>query len=149
MGTIVVGYDGSDCGKQALDAAIGLGKSLADDVVAVFGYAPPGIWGGEIADHEEAIEELGERLMGEAKSRAATQGIDLELEMIAKRGTEALVEAADEHDARMIVVGSFGDPPLKGMILGSTPSKLLHVADRPVLVVPTERRACPASRCTG
>ncbi len=39
----------------------------------------------------------------------------------------------------MIVVGSYGDPPLKGVILGSTPSKLLHVADRPVLVVPAER----------
>ncbi len=39
----------------------------------------------------------------------------------------------------MIVVGSFGDPPLKGTILGSTPNKLLHVTDRPVLVVPAER----------
>ena len=27
----------------------------------------------------------------------------------------------------MIVVGSYGDPPLKGMILGSTPNKLLHL----------------------
>ena len=36
----------------------------------------------------------------------------------------------------MIVVGSYGDPPLKGMILGSTPNKLLHMAERPVLVVP-------------
>jgi nucleotide-binding universal stress UspA family protein len=139
MGTIVVGYDGSACGKQALDAAIGLSKSLDDVIVAVFGYAPPGIWGGEIADHEEAIAELGERLMGEAKDRAAAQGVDLKLEMIAKHGPEALVEAADERDARMIVVGSFGDPPLKGAILGSTPNKLLHITDRPVLVVPAER----------
>jgi len=139
MGTIVVGYDGSDCGKEALDAAIAFGRSLGDSVVAVFGYAPPGIWGGEIADHEEAIEELGERLMAEAKGRAAEQGMEIELEMVAKRGTEALVEAADEHDARMIVVGSFGDPPLKGAILGSTPNKLLHIADHPVLVVPAER----------
>jgi nucleotide-binding universal stress UspA family protein len=140
MGTIVVGYDGSDCGQSALDTAIGLARTLGDEVLAVFGYAPPGIWGGEIADHQEAIEELGERLMTEAKAHATELGIELELEMIAKRGTEALIEAADEHDARMIVVGSFGDPPLKGAILGSTPSKLLHVADRPVLVVPTERR---------
>ena len=39
----------------------------------------------------------------------------------------------------MIVVGSYGDPPLKGMILGSTPNKLLHLAERPVLVVPAQR----------
>lgn len=139
MGTIVVGYDGSDCGKQALDAAIGLSKGLGDSIVAVFGYAPPGIWGGEIADHEEAIAEYGEKLMGEAKSRATAHGVEVEVEMIAKHGPQALVEAAEERDARMIVVGSFGDSPLKGVLLGSTPNKLLHITDRPVLVVPAER----------
>jgi nucleotide-binding universal stress UspA family protein len=139
MSAIVVGYDGSECGKQALDAAIELGKAFGDEVVAVFGFAPPGIWGGEIADHEEAIAELGERLMNEARGRAVAQGIDLELQMIAKHGPQALVEAAEEHDARMIVVGSFGDSPLKGALLGSTPHKLLHITDRPVLVVPAER----------
>jgi nucleotide-binding universal stress UspA family protein len=139
MSTIVVGYDGSACGRQALDAAIDLSKALGDGLVAVFGYAPPGIWGGEIADHEQAIAELGERLMNEAKGRAVTQGVDLELEMIAKHGPEALVEAADAHDARMIVVGSFGESALKGVLLGSTPNKLLHMTDRPVLVVPAER----------
>lgn len=139
MSAIVVGYDGSDCGKQALDAAIELSKGLGDSVVAVFGYTPPGIWGGEIANHEAAIEELGERLMGEAKGQAAAKGIELELEMVPKHGPEALLHVGDEHDARMIVVGSFGDSALKGAILGSTPNKLLHMADRPVLVVRAER----------
>ena len=60
--------------------------------------------------------------------------------MVPKRGTEALIDVAEERDARMIVVGSYGDPPLKGMILGSTPNKLLHMADRPVLVVPAARQ---------
>jgi nucleotide-binding universal stress UspA family protein len=139
MGAIVIGYDGSDGSKRALDTAIALGKPLGDDLVAVFGYAPPGIWGGEIADHEEAIAELGERLMNEAKSRAVGQGVDLELEMIAKHGPQALLQAADERDARMIVVGDSGESPLKGAILGSNANKLLHLANRPVLVVPAER----------
>jgi nucleotide-binding universal stress UspA family protein len=136
MGAIVIGYDGSDASKRALDTAIELGKPLGDDLVAVFGYAPPGIWGGEIADHEEAIAELGERLMNEAQSRAVREGVDLELEMIAKRGAQALLQAAEERDARMIVVGNASESPLKGAILGSTPNKLLHIANRPVLVVP-------------
>jgi nucleotide-binding universal stress UspA family protein len=136
MSTIVVGYDSSDCGKQALDRAVELAKSLGDQVVVVFGYAPPGIWGGEIAEHEEAIEELGEKLTAEARERAAAQGVEAEVAMVAKRGSEALVEVADERDARMIVVGSYGEAPLKGALLGSTPNRLLHIADRPVLVVP-------------
>jgi len=33
------------------------------------------------------------------------------------------------------VVGSGGKGALEGIILGSTPHKLLHLSDRPVLVV--------------
>jgi nucleotide-binding universal stress UspA family protein len=139
MGEIVVGYDGSDCGKAALDEGLRLAESLGDKVVVVFGYAPPGLWGGEIIEHEEAIEEYGRKVMEEARSQAASNEVDTELQMVAKKPSEALVGVADERDARMIVVGSYGDPPLKGVILGSTPNKLLHIADRPVLVVPAQR----------
>jgi nucleotide-binding universal stress UspA family protein len=33
-------------------------------------------------------------------------------------------------------VGDKGLRPIRGAILGSTPHKLLHLSDRPVLVVP-------------
>ena len=41
-----------------------------------------------------------------------------------------------KRDARAIVVGTFGEHPIKGAILGSVPHRLLHVSERPVLVVP-------------
>jgi nucleotide-binding universal stress UspA family protein len=136
MGQIVVGYDGSACGDAALGSALELAGELGDQVTVVFGYAPPGLWGGEIAEHEEAIEELGEKVMAKARSQAAAKGVEIDAQLVARRAAEALIEVADQRDARMIVVGSFGDPPLKGMILGSTPNKLLHMSERPILVVP-------------
>lgn len=139
MSEIVVGYDGSACGDAALAEALGIAGELGDAVVVVFGYAPPGLWGGEIAEHEEAIEELGEKLMAKAKARAAEKGVEVETLLVAKRAAEALIETAEQRDARLIVVGSFGDPPLKGMILGSTPNKLLYMSERPVLVVPVSK----------
>jgi nucleotide-binding universal stress UspA family protein len=139
MSEIVVGYDGSACGAAALSAALKLAGDLGDQVVVVFGYAPPGIWGGEIAEHEEAIEELGEKVTADARDYAAQHGAEIEVKLVARRPADALMEVAAELDARMIVVGSFGDPPLKGMILGSTPNKLLHLSERPVLVVPADR----------
>jgi nucleotide-binding universal stress UspA family protein len=139
MAQIVIGYDGSDCSKAALAEALDLAKALSARVVVVFGYAPPGMWGGEIVEHEEAIEEFGKRVTGEAKDRAAAAGVEVEVEMVPKRPPEALVEVAEQRDARAIVVGSYGEPPLKGIILGSTPNKLLHMAERPVLVVPASR----------
>jgi nucleotide-binding universal stress UspA family protein len=139
MGQIVVGYDGSDCSRAALEEGLRTANALGDKVVVVFGYAPPGLWGGEIVEHEEAIEERGAKVLSEAKHQAEAAGADVEVELVAKKASEAIVDVAEERDARMIVVGSYGDPPLTGMILGSTPNKLLHLAERPVLVVPAKR----------
>jgi nucleotide-binding universal stress UspA family protein len=136
MSEIVVGYDGSDCSKAALAKACEMAKALGDKVVVVFGYAPRGYGGGEVPSHREAVEELGERLTAEAAELAEAAGVEHEIKLVARKADHALMETADELDARMIVVGTYGDAPLKGLILGSTPNKLLHLADRPVLVVP-------------
>ena len=40
------------------------------------------------------------------------------------------------RDATVIVVGTAGESPLKGAMLGSTPHKLLQLSARPVLCVP-------------
>jgi nucleotide-binding universal stress UspA family protein len=140
MGSIVVGYDASACGESALAAALAIAPATGDEVTVVFGYAPPGIWGGEIAEHEEAIEELGETVLGKARAQAAGCGVEIVQKLVPKRAVQALLDVAEELDARMIVVGSFGEAPLKGIILGSTTNKLLHLTDRPVLVVPAEER---------
>lgn len=136
MGSIVVGYDGSDSSKAALARAVEMARVMGDEVALVFGYSPPGLWGGEIAEHEEAIEEFGEKLMGEAREQIQGDGVEVAYELVPKRGAEALLDVAQRRDARMIVVGGAGEAPLKGVILGTTPYKLLHQTERPVLVVP-------------
>ncbi|MGH2905834.1 MAG: universal stress protein [Solirubrobacterales bacterium] len=134
MGSIVVGIDGSSCAFAAVDEAAKLAKELNDRVTVVFGYEPARI-GGEIQDHRAALEELGEDLGKQALDRVAAAGADGELKLVDTEAVEALVGVADQLDARMIVVGSYGDSPLKGAILGSIPHKLVHISKRPLLVV--------------
>jgi amino acid transporter len=38
-----------------------------------------------------------------------------------------------------IVVGTHGESPLHGALIGSTPHKLMHISNCPVLVVPADR----------
>lgn len=45
-----------------------------------------------------------------------------------------IVEAAEEHDAGLIVMGSRGRGDLAGLMLGSTAHKVIHLSSRPVLV---------------
>ena len=46
-----------------------------------------------------------------------------------------IVDAAHRHDAGVIVMGSRGRTDLAGLVLGSTAHKVIHLSDRPVLVV--------------
>ena len=133
---LIVGYDDSDGARAALEAAIELAADLGDRLVIAFGYEPPGDVGEELTAARAAVRELGERVAHHALSRATAAGVEAELAVIDARPVDALLELAESHDARMIVVGSYGDSPIKGAILGSVPHKRLHLADRPVLAVP-------------
>jgi nucleotide-binding universal stress UspA family protein len=42
---------------------------------------------------------------------------------------------AQAHDVGVIIMGSRGRGDLAGLLLGSTAHKVIHLADRPVLVV--------------
>ena len=45
------------------------------------------------------------------------------------------MQDAKKHDASVIVMGSRGRSELAGLVLGSTAHKVIHLTDRPVLVV--------------
>jgi nucleotide-binding universal stress UspA family protein len=134
MSTQVVGYDGTDGARAALSVAAGLARELGDTVVAVFAHEVSRL-GGEVHDYEDALRERGRAVLEEARSVAREAGIEIELVLRELSSAEALIAVADEHDARMIVVGSYGERPLRSALVGSTPTRLLHLSERPVLVV--------------
>jgi nucleotide-binding universal stress UspA family protein len=56
----------------------------------------------------------------------------------------AILHAAADHDARLVVLGSSSRTDLPRVPLGSVASRLLHMATRPVLIVPrTDAQAEP------
>ena len=61
----------------------------------------------------------------------------------------AILHAAQDHDVRMVVLGSSSRTDLPRNLLGSVASRLLHMATRPVLIVPrTDAHAEPAESPT-
>lgn len=46
-----------------------------------------------------------------------------------------IIDDAKEHDVDVIVMGSRGRGDLAGLLLGSTAHKVIHLADRPVLII--------------
>jgi nucleotide-binding universal stress UspA family protein len=135
--TIVVGVDGSSCSDRAVAHAIELAAGLGDSLVVAYAVEPPHrSVGDEWREAQRALEELGQPLLDAALAAAADEGVEAEGVLVPKRPAEALLALAEEHDARLVVVGSASERPLTGLILGSVPHKLVHRSHVPVLVVP-------------
>jgi nucleotide-binding universal stress UspA family protein len=83
-------------------------------------------------------EEIERQIESQAKELKEA-GLDATYD---QRGTtmggaaHAIADAATETGADLIVVGTRGQGPLSGLLLGSITHRLLHVAPCPVLAVP-------------
>jgi nucleotide-binding universal stress UspA family protein len=134
MPGIIVGYDGSDGSEAALRAAADLSKRLGVGLTVVFGFEANPV-GGEALDYWAALREHGESVLGTALEEAKAAGVEVDSLVVERPPAQALAEVADERQADMVVVGSSGERPLLGALIGSTPHKLLHLSKVPVLVV--------------
>jgi nucleotide-binding universal stress UspA family protein len=89
-------------------------------------------------------------VMTDETEREATSMIEAAVDKLTAAGVKAyghvgttifgyaarsIVEDAIEHDVDVIVMGSRGRGDLAGLVLGSTAHKVIHLTDRPVLIV--------------
>jgi nucleotide-binding universal stress UspA family protein len=130
---IVLGYDGSDHGKRALERAAAL-MGEGDQMVVVAAaesHARTGIETGSHLDPSEVAQRRGD--LEEAQRLLAERGI--EAEAIEAQGDPGSVIVDAAKDADLIVVGSRGLNPMQRILLGSVSSKVVHRAACDVLVV--------------
>jgi nucleotide-binding universal stress UspA family protein len=132
---LLVGYDGSACAQVALARALELARELDQPVLVAFGFRANPV-GGELDDYRTALREHARGVLASASELGRAEGVPVETLIAEEAPAEALADIARERDVRAIVVGTHGEAPWRGALVGSTPHKLLQLADRPVLVVP-------------
>ena len=135
--TIVVGYDGSDAARAALMfAARQAGSGGRVFIVHAF-ELPPDFLGSPY--HDRFLSERRDR--GEALLRelplgdGPLAGPQYETELIGGPAAHAIADVARARHADQIVVGARGLGRVRAL-LGSVSHELLHIADRPVVVIP-------------
>lgn len=133
-GTILVGYDGTEGADAALAEALRLAKEVGASVVAVFAYKKV-LVGGESRDLDQEVARRAEEMLAHARTTAEAAGVPIETTFVEGPPADVLVQEADARDARCLVIGSYGDRPLRGVLVGATPFKLIHLSERPVLIV--------------
>ena len=133
--TLVLGYDGSDCAKAALQAAVESAQAFGDRIVVAFGAGVFPI--GEGSDHLRLVHKMGADWANEAVAAIQAAGVTERRGGRHRRPAgRGAAQGRGRSRARMIVVGTHGEHPLTGAVLGSVPHKLLHLSHVPVLVVP-------------
>lgn len=86
---------------------------------------------GQIAKY---YQEEGAKALAAAKRKLDAAGIRYEAEVLVGKPAEAIVKEAKAAGADLICIGTRGMTELGGFALGSTATRVLHIADRPVLL---------------
>jgi len=144
MSRVVVGVDGSDGSRRALEWAYAeaekRGASL--EVVAAWGVPPipplpeTASWPPPTAKLEAAAQGMVDLLLGEIVG--SRTGVSIETTLV--EGSPARVLLARGKGADMLVVGSRGLGGFRSLLLGSVSQQCAQHATCPIVIVPPAER---------
>lgn len=135
--TILLAVDQSEQSDRAVLAASQLAQLSGGSVrlLHVQEFEATATRGGVYNIEEpEEVERLLKKEIDVLKQAAVEVVPEIRRTTVGHIGTE-IVEAAKSCSADLIVMGSRGRSRVTAMMLGSTAYKVLHLSDRPVLVV--------------
>jgi nucleotide-binding universal stress UspA family protein len=135
----VVGVDGSELSRLAVDFAFSHAALHHLGVLAVHAYAFPAfITSSDLPSAAYDIDDLREdhaRLLAEALAGYRDNYPDMPVRQKVVYGPPAAVLVAESAGAALTVVGSRGRGGFAGLLLGSTSQSVLHHATGPVAIV--------------
>jgi nucleotide-binding universal stress UspA family protein len=137
MKTILIATDGSAGARAAVDEGLDFAEETGADVLFVAIRQPSSAVLGDPYWQQGLSNELA-RLrpaLQEAVAEADSRGVNADYDLLEGDPGERILELARSRDVDLIVIGSRGLGTVASVILGSVSKRVLHDADRPVLVV--------------
>ena len=145
FGSIVVGTDGSDTARKAVDQAIDLAKSVGGKLEIVSAYEP--VSDARLREERQEVpadlqwmvnpREDVDATLKDAAAAAEAAGVNVETHARQGDPADAILDVAEEQGSDLIVVGNKGMTGAKRFLLGSVPNKVSHHAPCSVLIVRT------------
>jgi nucleotide-binding universal stress UspA family protein len=148
---ILLCYDGSDDAYRAIELAGSLFPGRSAVVLSVWEHYS--MLSGVPRVDDVLVQEATEAVAADGCERARDAGFAAPQPMAveAEHGVaEAIIDAADEVDAMLVVMGTRGNTGIRSLLLGSVSHAVAHHARRPLLIVPShplaEARSAGARR---
>lgn len=135
---IVIGFDGSDSSRRALQEGVRLAKLSGAEllVTLVEEHLPkyPSAMS-ETTEEREAIDTYFATLQTEAESLGRDVGVTVAVRIVAGSAPKLLCDVAKEVRADLLVIGASGRSGIWAGVLGGTADKVVDHAPCSVLVV--------------
>lgn len=141
---IVVGTDGSETAKLAVEEAVRIAKALDGEIHLVSAFEPlrgahvTGAPAGAARVFQPLPDSAVESTVQQAETAVRLAGVPVHSHACQQDPADALLEVADQVGAKMIVVGSRGMHGAARRVLGSVPNTVSHKAHCNVLIVATD-----------
>ena len=135
--SLLLAVDGSAPAHEACDVAIRVAHDANARItcVAALDAAPP------VESAERRVDA--QAIVDVVVEAAARVGVRCKGRVIEGRPVPAILDAARDSSAELIVIGTHGGAHAGRAALGSVVESVLREADVPVLVVPVRRRTHP------
>ncbi|MGC8936151.1 MAG: universal stress protein [Candidatus Methanomethylicaceae archaeon] len=135
---ILVPVDGSEYMEREIELSCALAKLFGAEITILHVVAIPQPSGIEaLPEASKRLEEVGKKILEEAKAIAEKFGMQPKLEMdfsVSNPGAK-IVKRAEESKADLIVIGARGRSRLREILTGSVANTVVNSAPCPVLVV--------------
>ncbi len=137
VGRVVVGFDGSDTARRAVDWALAEARSRGRGLALVHAVLPPVTTGGlgvGLPPSLDLIEQLEDNARAQLEEFAAgLTGVRVDVGVAIGAPSAVLLEASES--AELVVVGSRGRGGFAGLLLGSVGAQVAAHAECPVAVI--------------
>ncbi len=143
--SIVVGTDGSETARKAVEAAVDLAKLTGAKVELVSAYEP--VSSQRLRDEARQVppdlqwmvnpREDVDATLADAAERVGEAGVASRVYAREGDPADAILDVAEELGSDLIVVGNKGMTGAKRFLLGSVPNKVSHHAPCSVMIVRT------------
>ncbi|WP_067967875.1 universal stress protein [Nocardiopsis trehalosi] len=140
-GRIVVGVDGSETSRRAVDFAFAQAAVTGTDLVAVCAWQPMAAFASSMgpvppeAFDDDAVAAAARRTAEAELAEARVRHADVAVELKTVRAHPVVALLEESTPADLVVVGSRGRGGFTGLLLGSVSQSVLHGAHGPVAVV--------------
>lgn len=135
---VVVGVDGTENSKPALATAFDEASRRGAGLLAVHTWSPfdlSTVFDDQLDLQWDEVEVAEQAVLAERLAGWADRYPDVEVTRLVVRGNSAEVLRTRSEAAELLVVGTHGRGGFAGMLIGSTSTVLLHVAQCPLMVV--------------